>query len=209
MYHTEMKYNERFAALGTLFTNMKLKEGQVIGTDAAVEVESAPGLETPFLEYRNPQVEVEPFQMWLDSFRENIGQEWGVNIKVAGEGSAESGFQLVVEELPGLQLRTKRQKPADTFEQAMYQVCLAISNEYNLGLVAGTRLKVNFPEPDLPVNQKEKEEVISMRLANKLTSRDEVWKKEDPTLTPEDIEERKATIDQDSGLNNLPNFDEV
>jgi hypothetical protein len=192
LFHTETKYNERFGAMGALFTNMKIKEGQTIGPDAVVQVDSVQGVETPFLEYRSPTLNLEQFQAWLDAYRENIGQEWGVNIKTAGEGSADSGFKLVVEELPGLQLRKKRQKPADTFEQDLYQVCLALSRVHNLGLVENTKLKVTFPKPDLPVNEKEKAEVRNMELATGIKTLEDIWKEDDPSLTAEDIEARKA-----------------
>jgi hypothetical protein len=194
LFHTETKYNARFGAIGTLFTNMVIKPGQTIGPDAVVQVESVPGLENPFLRYESPSINLAQFTAWLDGFRENIGQEWGVNIKTAGEGSADSGFKLVVEELPGLQLRKKRQKPADTFEQDMYQVCLSLSRVHNLGLVEGTKLKVTFPEPDLPVNLKEKAEIESMELAHNIITVEDIWKKRDPSLTPEDIAKRKAEI---------------
>lgn len=202
LFHTENKFSHRFGAIGALFTNLNIKEGVTVSGDAVVQVtEETPGVGTPFLEYRKPEVDLTQFQTWLDSFRENVGQEWGVNIKTAGEGSADSGFKLVVEEMPGLQLRKKRQKPATTFEQDLYQVCLALSEVHNLGLVQGTKLKVTFPEPDLPVNLKEKAEIRQMELASGLKRVEDFWKEDDPSLTAEDIVKRKLEM---QGA--LPNF---
>jgi hypothetical protein len=194
LWHTENKFNHRFGAMGALFTNMTIADGQTVNGDAIIKVTGAEGGVENFLEYRKPEVDITQFQTWLDSYRENVGQEWGVNIKTAGEGSADSGFKLVVEELPGLQLRKKRQKPADTFEQDLYQVCLAISKVEDLGLVQGTKLKVNFPPPDLPVNEKEKAEIEQMELAQNIVTLEEIWKKRDPSLTEDDLAKKRAAI---------------
>lgn len=204
LFHTENKFSHRFGAMGALFTNMKMADGQVIGPDAVVQVEQQTPEDTVFLEYRKPEVDLEPFQTWLDSFRENIGQEWGVNIKTAGEGYADSGFKLVVEELPGLQLRQKRQKPADSFEQGIYKVCLAISEVHNLGLVQRTSLKVDFGEPDLPVNLKEKVEVEQIELASNIITLEEIWKRRDPTLTAEDLAKKREEL-----TGSLPDFTNI
>ena len=190
LFHTEMKFNQRFQSFGQIVTTAKIPDGAVMGPDSVLELQTSHPDETIFFEYKAPSsisVAISSFQKWLDIFRENIGQEWGVNIKTAGEGSADSGFKLVVEELPGLQLRQKRQKPADSFEQGIYKVCLAISEVHNLGLVQGTKLKVDFGEPDLPVNLKEKAEIEQMELAGNIITLEEVWKRRDPTLTEADL----------------------
>lgn len=207
MFHTEMKFNQRFQSFGQIITNAEVPADVIFGPDSIIKIKQQHPDDIIFFEYKAPtaiSVAIKSFSDWLDSFRENIGQEWGVNIKVAGEGSADSGFKLVVEELPGLQLRKKRQKPADTFEQALYQVCLALSEAHGLGLVQGTRLKVKFPEPELPVNLKEKEEIRQMKLASKTASREMFWREDDPSLTEEDIDKRKAEIDAASAK--IPTF---
>jgi len=210
MFHTEMKFNQRYQSFGQIITNAEVPDGVIFGPDSIIKVKQQHPDEVIFFEYKSPSsisVAIGAFSNWLESFRDNIGQEWGVNIKVSGEGSADSGFKLVVEELPGLQLRKKRQKPADTFEQALYQVCLALSEAHGLGLVPGTRLKVKFPEPDLPVNLKEKEEIRQMQLASKTVSREMLWKQDDPSLTQDDIAARKAEIDANAAK--IPTFDGI
>jgi len=205
MFHIEAKFNQRSQAFGTLFTNAIIPAGTVFGPDAVVKIESQ-GLDEPtFVEYRSPSIagNIEAFLDWLRALIIAVGDEWGVNIKAGGVGSADSGFKLVVEELPTLQLRKKRQKPAASFEQSLFTVVKAISDTVGLG-VTGDEVTVSFPAPDLPVDTQGQWLVNSGEIAMKLKSREQYIKEKYPEWTADQVDEYLAEID--SGAAALPDF---
>ena len=207
MFHTETKFNQRFGSIGSPVTNMEVPDGTVIGPDAIIQFANQNPDITPFFEYRAPQVEIDEFLNWMNNLRENVGQEWGVNIKVAGEGSADSGFKLIVEELPTLQLRKKRISPATKFEQQLYDVIMKVAAAGGVSFPEGSRVNVVFPEPELPVNEKEKWEVIMGKMASKVMSREQYFKIEYPDWTQEQIDEEIERID--AGFITIPEFGDI
>ncbi len=197
LFHTEVKFNERFQAFGALFTNGIIPEGTVIGPDANVELGTTATGEALFVEYRTPDINLEKFTNWLKDFEADIADNWGVNLRVAGGGSADSGFKLIVEEIWNLETRNDRLKAATQFERDMYQVVLAISEDQGLGLPSNSDLLVKFPKPSLPVNVKEDWDIRKEKIATDFISKEDGWKEEDPDITPEEIDKRKERIAAD------------
>jgi hypothetical protein len=198
LFHTEVKFNERFQAFGALFTNSTIIDDQVIGPDAVVSINDPGGGAAPFVEYRTPDINLEKFAQWLQDFEADVADNWGVNLRVSGGGSADSGFKLIVEEIWNLETRNDRLKAATQFERDFYQVILAISNDQKLGLPADSELLVKFPAPHLPVNEKEAHDIRKEELALDLISREQIWRDKDPEITDVEIEARKALIIADS-----------
>jgi len=206
MYHIETKFNSRYGALGALFTNLNIPEGTVIGGDAIISVETQPE-ETPFVEYRSPQVEVAKFMDWLDSYKEAVADQWGVNLKVAGSGSADSGFKLVVEEASSLELRKKRINAARDFERQNYKVIAGMSEIHGWGLPIDGELVADFDEPSLPVDQAQTWTEWKEKIALNLATPEDFWRWENPDITEEELK-LKAAANNGSVLPTLPNFDE-
>jgi hypothetical protein len=200
LFHTEVKFAERYQAFPALFSNAKLPVDGVVGPDTIVQIEAQPG-ETVFLEYMSAtavSVSLSAFNKWLQDFEADIADNWGVNLRVAGGGSADSGFKLIVEEIWNLETRNDRLKSATQFERDFYKVILAISNDQQLGLPADSELLVKFPAPRLPVNEKEAHDIRKEELALDLISREQIWREKDPDITDAEIEARKALIIADS-----------
>lgn len=195
LYHTEVKFNERWQAFGTLFTNAQLPEGSVAGPDTSVEVISQPG-ETPYLEYRSPTINIEKFEEWLTDFTAGIADNWGVNLSTGGSGSADSGFKLVVEEVWNLTTRRGRLKSAEAFEKDMYKVIKAISDARSMGLPDNSEVRVDFPEPALPVNALEEWTITKEKVGLGYSPLEEEWKRDNPDITAEQIAERKVLLNQ-------------
>lgn len=206
MFHTEMKFNQRYGAIGALFTDADI-EG-VVGPDAVVKLIKKFQTETPYLAYESPDVQIQQFLDWLNGFRESVGRNWGVNIKMHGDASADSGFKLVVEELPTLELRKKRLPAAQTFEQGLYQSILAISKAKQLGLPEGSKLNVEFPEPDLPVNKKEQWEISQGEMAFGVLTKKDYLKQKNPTWTDDQVEEYLAAVQAEKGAA-APAFNDI
>jgi hypothetical protein len=206
LFHTEVKFNERFQAFGALFSNATMPEDQVVGPDAVVTLESNAG-EAVFLEYRAPDINLEKFEEWLGGYESDIAENWGVNLRVGGNGSADSGFKLVVEEIWNLQTRNDRIKSATQYERDMYQVILSISNALQYGLPENSELMVKFPEPSLPVNAKEDWDIRKEKLAMDYMAVEDAWREENPDITSEEIEARKERIIAENVT--VPSFDNV
>jgi hypothetical protein len=208
LMHTEVKHAERFQAFPPLFTNAKMPADMVIGSDAVVEIQDPGGGAAIFLEYRSSDINLDEFMNWLKDLTADVADDWGVNLRVSGGGSADSGFKLVVEEIWNLETRNDRLKAATQFERDFYQVILAISNDQNLGLPADSELLVKFPAPRLPVNEKEAHDIRKEELALELISREQIWRDKDPDITDAEIEARKALIIADR-QGDVPGFGNI
>jgi hypothetical protein len=202
MFHTEVAFNARFQAFGALFSNAEIENGQAVGPDAVVSIIGAPG-ETPFVEYRTPDINLEKFQKWLNTLTETVADSWGVNLKVEGAGGAESGFKLVVEEVWNLELQRKRQRSADNFEKELYRLIARISDVHNFGIPSDGEVYTDFPKPAVAENLLESWTIDKEKIALGVMSVEDYWLKEDPSLSPEDIAARKAGM----GGRSLPAFD--
>ena len=202
-FHTEVAHASHVQMFPALFTNASIPDGTVVGADAIVELEGS--IDDIYLEYKAPVINLEPFQNWMISLQEDLADNWGVNLKLGGEGSADSGFKLMVEETWNLELRKQRQKAAKVTERELFNVIKVISNRHSLGLPDNAELYVDFAEPQLAVDTASEREQDRNDVAAGLTSREEVWRKNDPDLTEQDIERRKQEID---GMR-LPDFANV
>jgi hypothetical protein len=194
MFHIEMKFNQRFQSFGTLFTNAQIPDGFVVGPDSVVELKLNPG-EQPFIEYKAPasiSVAIKSFSDWLDNFREAIASEWGVNLSVAGAGSADSGFKLVVEEAPALETRAKRIASAEDFERNLYNVIQPMATFHGIALPEDGKVKADFDEPRLPVAKKEEFDMMMEKLNRQLITKRDFWKWENPDLTEKQLDEMEA-----------------
>jgi hypothetical protein len=202
MMNTEIKFGSRFSFMGTLFTNAKIESGMVVSPDAVISVEQdAP--ETPiFLEYRAPQVQVEEFKEWVEGLSNSIGQNWGVTLDADGTGSSDSGFKLVVREIPTIELRKTRQKAAIPFEKALFRVIKEmkkVDDPSGQQFSEESELFVDFPEPTLPVNRMELWNEAKEQIAARVLSRVDYLRSQDPDLSIEEAQEKIAEIDADSG----------
>jgi len=204
MFSTEVAFNAGFQAFGALFTNAKILDDQVIGPDAVVQVKQEAG-ESVFLEYRAPDINLDKFKEWFQEYESMIADNWGVNLKVSGSASADSGFKLVVEEIWSLMTRRSRLKAATAYEKRMYKVILAISDAREWGLPADSELSVKFPEPRLPVNEKEAHDIRKEELGIGVLSKEDFWKEKNPSITPEEIEAKRLRIEEE-GTITAPTF---
>jgi hypothetical protein len=133
LFNSEALFNGSRGMVGQPVTNMSFAKGTVMGLDAPILLEGG-GAEDTFFEYRNPQVNITQFLEWLNAFKEQIADEWGVNLNVGGTGSADSGFKLIVEEFENIELRQQRIITAKQFEKELFNVfakmhCLLIKQK--------------------------------------------------------------------------------
>jgi len=199
LFNTEALYNARYAMVGSPVTNMTIPEGTVLGIDSPLQLDGGAG-ETPFFEFSSPTANVTEFQAWMKPFREQIADEWSVNLKVSGSGSADSGFKLIVEEFENIELRQKRIVAAKQFENDLYQVFATMSQVHDWGLSVDGEGIADFQEPSLPVNKTEEWMIDKEQLALGILSPEEFWKKYNPDLTEEELAVKRRAYDSMRGL---------
>jgi hypothetical protein len=100
-----------------------------------------------------------------------------------------------------------RLKPARNFEINLYDTVLAISEAIDLGLPQGSKIKVEFKLPSLPVNEKEKHDIRKEKLALGVITIEDFWRDENPDITPEEIAVRKQRIEDSQGV--VPGFGNI
>ena len=123
------------------------------GLGSIVQVESADNSRDPFIKFDGPVSDLSSLNDVMAQLIEDVAQDWNVNIKFGGAGSANSGFQLVVEEMDGLNLRAKQIQFYQAAFKIMYQMLQRMYPELPMG-----ELLIQFAPPSLPVNEKEREE---------------------------------------------------
>jgi len=194
LHITDSEYSILWSKMSTLFTNMRpsgeghensieVREvqnsplprivpasaqspGYLAGPGSAVVLDSM-GVESPFVRYENPQIDIKPLNEVVDSWIKAFAGDWSVRIEVAGQGRAQSGFQLIVEESDNLDLRKQRQRMFESGFKRLYRVLAAVFNTAT-GVTAfppDAQLYAQFDDPVLPIDTKIQEEVWDLRIA--------------------------------------------
>lgn len=192
MFQTNCGHASNYQVFPTLFTNAEIKDGQVIGIDAVVQIVTPPGDVPAYLEFKSPDVNLDEFIKWIEWYAADIADSWGVNIKVSGQGAADSGFKLIVEETWNLEGRKKRLRTAEWFEEGLYQVVLTVSDAHGLKLPAGSTINIDFADPALAVDTEAKNESDRKDFAVRLKTARQIWHERNPDLTEKQLDEMEA-----------------
>ncbi len=142
-----------------------IDDGIILGPDRKVKLNTT-GIDDPFIEYKAPQVDLGPLDEVMGSWIRNFAFDWNVRINTAGAGSANSGFQLVVEEIDNLELRKKRAKMTTAGFKRLFEVQKVVTNQHAEGTYADDSvLIVEFSEPRLPVEKDKNEQTWSEKIS--------------------------------------------
>ena len=134
------------------------------GPSTAVQLDSS-GVESPFADFKAPVVDLGSIDAVVTQWVEAVAGDWSVRATMGGSGSASSGFQLVVEELPNLELRKQRQKNFAVGLTRLFEVIKVIANTHSsTSFNEDSKLFVTFAEPNLPIESKLEEEIWSIRI---------------------------------------------
>jgi len=148
--------------------------GVVGGPGSIVAVQSDDG--NVYLEYKNPSVDLLPLDNIISKWVADFAGDYSVNIKLDGNGSsAESGFKLIVEEMPNLQLRQEREKMMEASFKRLYEVLKVIANFHSIGLPPESVLFISFPPPSLPLDEQADENLWTIRISQGRASRVEYF----------------------------------
>jgi hypothetical protein len=141
------------------------------GPGRIIELETVGGV-APYFEYKGPNANLLPMDDMVKNWVIDFAQDWSVNASMAGNGSADSGFKLVVMEMPNLELRKKRQRMMEAGFERLFEIVKLVVNKWNPGTFTDSaELEVSFGNPELPIDEKLNEEVWSRKIAEGRASR--------------------------------------
>jgi len=181
----------RWGILQALFTNMRMPENSTFSAGSVIELEPNPmSKDTPFAEFKGPDNNVSPFYDGLDKVIERLYNSYAVKVKAEGRANISSGFQLVVEEFPSLQMQEERQGYATPFMKRIFKVLCRMNSAANLGYNLPehdkAELYITWPKPSIPVDEQGKWNIQKEKMAAKVMSPIDYLMEEDPTLTEEE-----------------------
>lgn len=188
---SDSEYSLAWAKLETLFTNARVEGSDEQGIMMPMQVEGEPlprlrptmgpaaiggpgkiiqidtnGVDSPFVEYKGPKPNLAPLDQMVQSWVIDFAADWSVNAN-ADVNAADSGFKLVVKEMPNLELRKKRQRMMEAGFKRLFEVIKVITGDFS----ADSKLFASFGAPELPVDEKASEEVWSLRIREGRASR--------------------------------------
>ena len=146
-------------------TATESKNTLLAGPGEVVVLDSV-GIDNPFFDFKSPKVDLVSLDDIVESWVRAWASDWSVRIRTDGLGTANSGFQLIVEDLPNFDLRKARQRK---FEQGLKRFYKALASVYNVGIGAPvfdetSDLFAKFNEPKLPVDQNQQEIMWTQRI---------------------------------------------
>lgn len=191
LHITDAEYAIMHSKLQTLFTNAQIQGSDVYLGSHVVDYGSALGPrvvtggagggfiagpgeavaldgngESIFLDYKGPTPDIKSADEVIKGWVRDYARDWSVAIEddSSGSGQADSGFKLIVKEMPNMELRKKRQRMMEAGFQRLYSILLRISEIYKLGLAPNTTLWIKFSTPELPVDEKSTEDIWSRKI---------------------------------------------
>ncbi len=222
LHITDSEYAASWSKLQTLFTNAtisnneessgssvgfgspfwdgKVQNNALIGGPARVVQLDTSGVDGAFVEYKGPQVTLGPIDDMFNKWVADFAADWSVNVK-NDNSVADSGFKLVVEEMPNLELRKKRARMFEAGFKRLYQVITVVVNNSVPGFFPeDSELFVTFASPKLPIDAKVSEDIWSAKIAAGRASRVDYFMYEQG-LTKEQAIEKMAEIDAERANN--------
>lgn len=150
LHLTDSEYAISWNKLPTLFTNCSIDDSnqelelavaygqklphymqagaQLIGGPSRVIQVDSQGVDSPFIEYKSPAIDIKPLDEVVTNWIEQFGHDWSVRMTTGGQGSANSGFQLIVEEIPNRELRQQRAKMFSNGFKRLYKMIATVLN---------------------------------------------------------------------------------
>lgn len=170
-----------------------LAQGQtIIGPDRSIQI-STRGGEPAFVQYIGPDISIKEVKELLMDLTKDLAADWSVRIKVDGYGNVTSGFQLVVESMDNIELRTQRNRMAEASLSRLFHKMHHMLDKILVvpPFSEDAELYVTFAPPRLPVNPKEDLELWAKKIELGLATKEDYWRIVDK-MSEEEITARKA-----------------
>ncbi len=218
LHITDSEYSILWSKMSTLFTNMRpanasdedwerieqpnavlprlrpvVDLGNVGGPGQVIQVDSM-GVEAPFLDYKAPQIDLLSLDNVVNTWIQSYAADWSVKIHTTNQTAANSGFQLMVEEMANLDLRKQRQRMFENSFKRFYKAVSRVLNTVKGSVLdESAELFAKFSPPALPVDRMAEEELWSKKISEgRATEIDYFMKVEG--MTKEEAEKKYAEI---------------
>jgi hypothetical protein len=140
-------------------------------------------------EFVGPDTDLAALDTIITNYVQAVANDWSVNLNYGGGGKANSGFQLVVEELNNLQLRDMRAQMMQSSLRRFYEITKVIYP----GQLTDGYLQAEFAPPNLPVNLMEQENIWTLRIDNNRASIKDYFM-EEKGLTEQEADAKIAEV---------------
>jgi len=153
---------EGFTAAGTSYPSSVAggNTSAMGGLGAVVTVSTGDPQTLPFVKFDGPQSDLDKLEDVMSSLIKGVAYDWSVSLRTEGSGKANSGFQIIVEEMDNLQLRDKRAQSMQAALRRFYDICQRLYPTLTTG-----SLRAKFAPASLPVNTQEQEQLWSDRIS--------------------------------------------
>lgn len=121
---------ELAVAYGQKLPHYMASESALIGGPSRVIQVDSQGVDNPFIEYKSPAIDIKPLDEVVTNWIQQFGHDWSVRMvtDTGGQGKANSGFQLIVEEIPNRELRQQRAKMFANGFKRLYKTIATVLN---------------------------------------------------------------------------------
>jgi hypothetical protein len=183
LHITDSEYSIKWSKLSTAVTNMIPKGGSssgemfgeseptnavtVMGGPGEVVVLDSMGVEAPFFRYEAPKIDLLSLDNVVNTWIQSCAGDWSVKVHTTNTTAANSGFQLMVEEMANLDLRKSRQRMFESSFKRLYRTMARVLNTANGRTVLdeSAELFAKFTTPALPVDQAAQEDIWSKKIS--------------------------------------------
>jgi hypothetical protein len=140
------------------------------GLGSIVQVQPGMSGSKPLVEYVGTDTKLKEMHDILVQQVKDIAADWDVTVQAEGGARANSGFQVIVEEMDNLALRERRGQSFQAGLRRFYDITQVLYPELLEGI-----LKAEFAPPTLPVNRLEQEQVWTYRMQNGFGTPVDYW----------------------------------
>ncbi len=134
--------SENMGGLGNVVT--------VVAPDAAT---------TPYVKFDGPVSDLDKLTGVMEQLSVGVAYDWGVSLRHDGAGRANSGFQIIVEEMDNLQVRDQRGQSMQGALRRFYNITKKLYPTLKAGM-----LRAKFAPPSLPVDTMEQEQLWDLKI---------------------------------------------
>ncbi len=165
-----------------------ITEGNVGGLGETVLMDKGdPNNPAPWAAFLGPDTDLHQLNQTMAAQIQDIAADWCVTVKSQDSAKANSGYQVVVEEMDNLQLREQRAQSMQSGFRKFYDITQSMYPELLEGM-----LQVEFAAPSLPVNPLEQAQVRTFNFALNLQTPVDVWMEEG--MSEEDAKAKLAEV---------------
>jgi hypothetical protein len=189
---TEMSHKYRFKSFNPIYitgvdtksSDIKMAYDRLMAISAPDARVGALATEHAFID----DIEVIKFEIQM------IERNWNLNITWGIQGSAPSGFSLVVQNMAHMDDLEDFTDVARDWERQLLEMERKVAEVDKLQGIPEGDMRVDFTEIRIPVSQDEKNKKWEFEFKHGLSTREDYWRSENPDISQETIDERLERI---------------